>query len=769
MILDRKSLVDLLPAIYRLRDRDQGEPLVRLLSVIAEQIEVLQENLDQLYDDQFIETCAEWVVPYIGELVGARGVRDVGATGFSTRAFVANTIAYRRRKGTAAMLEQLARDLSGWNAAVVEFFLRLAWTQNLNHVRRDAPVWIDLRDSAGIEQLGTPFERAMRSVDVRRIRSRRGKHNIPNIGIFLWRIEAYSLTSSPAVPVDAQRWMFSPLGNNTPLFSLPRTETDIEHLAERDNVPMPITRRALAREVTRWYGNPGSILLRLGGVAVAAANIESCDLSDIGPAWDHVPPPPNMASIDPVLGRLALPSDPNSVTVSFAAIVDEVAVRVDANRYTCTAPGNNPITIKIGGVPVDHVRIKISDTTDLWSPPRPERDVVIVDASAGRLLFPFDPAQPRVTYHYGMPGDLGGGEYEREQSFVTPGNKRVRVPDDKPTIATALTELGTASGVVEITDSGRYAETFNITLGVGQRVELRAKNGARPTIILGADMAIAAGKDAELSLNGLLIARNAIAIPNTSKLRVLRIRHCTLVPGRELNRDGTPVQPNAASLTVDAAESLLSVEIASCILGPVIMNSTAGTLAIADSVVDAPPATNAIIASAGQFGPAATIERCTIFGLVRAKELTLASESIFTDVVTAERKQTGCVRFSFVVLPASKTPRRYRCQPEQAARDAVDDRARELAPNPVPQTEIAAIQAQMFAVVRPEFVSRRFGNPAYAQLSSAVHAGISAGAEDGSEIGVYRRVEGARREANLRGTLDEYLRFGLEAGIFYTT
>src|SRR5205085_7988169 len=112
-----------------------------------EQLEVLQENIDQLYDDQFIETCAEWVVPYIGDLVGARGVRDVAASGFSARAYVANTIAYRRRKGTAAMLEQLARDLSGWNGAVVEYFLRLAWTQNVNHVRRDAPVWLDLRDS----------------------------------------------------------------------------------------------------------------------------------------------------------------------------------------------------------------------------------------------------------------------------------------------------------------------------------------------------------------------------------------------------------------------------------------------------------------------------------------------------------------------------------------------------------------------------------------------------------------------------------------------
>ena len=56
--------------------REQGGPLKALLSVIAEQVAVLEEDLDQLYDDQFIETCAEWVVPYIGDLVGhARPLR----------------------------------------------------------------------------------------------------------------------------------------------------------------------------------------------------------------------------------------------------------------------------------------------------------------------------------------------------------------------------------------------------------------------------------------------------------------------------------------------------------------------------------------------------------------------------------------------------------------------------------------------------------------------------------------------------------------------
>ena len=63
MSYDRESLYNLLPAVYRIRDAASGEPLKALLSVVADQLGVLEEDLAQLYDDQFIETCAGWVIP----------------------------------------------------------------------------------------------------------------------------------------------------------------------------------------------------------------------------------------------------------------------------------------------------------------------------------------------------------------------------------------------------------------------------------------------------------------------------------------------------------------------------------------------------------------------------------------------------------------------------------------------------------------------------------------------------------------------------------
>jgi hypothetical protein len=46
---------------------------------------------------------------------------------------------------------------------------------------------------------------------------------------------------------------------------------------------------------------------------------------------------------------------------------------------------------------------------------------------------------------------------------------------------------------------------------------------------------------------------------------------------------------------------------------------------------------------------------------------------------------------------------------------------------------------------------------------------IRRGADDGSEMGVFHDVYAPQRESNLLVRLEEYLRFGLEAGIFYAT
>jgi hypothetical protein len=704
MKFDAERLYKLLPAIYRIRDGEQGEPLKALIVVLAEQIGVLEEDLAQLYDDQFVETCAPWVLPYVGDLIGVRGLRGISQAQLNPRAEVANTIGYRRRKGTAAVLEQLARDITGWPARAVEFFQLLATTQYLNHRRPENRSFLAVsttgrverlashagvpRGAVRLERLGSPFEHLDGSkdlphtVDVRRIASGRGRYNIPNVGIFLWRLGAYSLTRSPAVPAapaDRRRFLFNPLGNNTPLFNLPLTEDEFTHLAEPVNVPARISRRVLNNDLTSYYAPGRSLLLaRPGGTAgdepvpIPAGQIRVCDLSDLKDAtgWAHLPREKDTVAVDPVLGRIAFPADEAKL--------------------------------------------------------------------------------PLATWHYGFSADLGGGEYERGGSFEVGLELVLQVANTRPapfsTIQAALDELGSRNGVVEIIDSGRYAEDLTLA-GGGQRLELRARNGSRPTLVLGGPWTLSGAAAGSLTLNGLLITGASLAADGG--LGRLSLRHCTLVPGLALDTDGKPTSPGPPSLVVS---STTQVEIDHCVTGGLRVGEGV-RVRIANSIVDATAETGVAYAATGKDGPGGPLRvvNGTVIGKVYARVLELASNTIFLAAlakkdswpvpVLVQRRQQGCVRFSYVP-PGSRVPQRFRCQPARST-----DAAR----------------------LRPVLTSRHYGDPEYCQLSPHCAVEIRRGADDEGEMGAFHDLYQPQREAQLRSRLEEYLRFGLEAGVFYVT
>jgi len=161
--------------------------------------------------------------------------------------------------------------------------------------------------------------------------------------------------------------------------------------------------------------------------------------------------------------------------------------------------------------------------------------------------------------------------------------------------------------------------------------------------------------------------------------------------------------------------------------------------------------------------------RSSFFGDVVALSLS-ASDCIFDGLVQALRRQTGCVRFCYVP-PGSAVPRRYRCQPDletttriAALRDAALQESSVATP-----AEENAIRAEVAALIRPLFVSRRYGDPGYGQLEQRCALQIRNGAESGAEMGAFEFLQQPQREANLRDALDEYLRFGLAAGLFFVT
>src|SRR5438552_4312120 len=123
------KLWSLLPAIYRAEDTDQFDtngPLREMVNRIGAQAAILRRSIDRVWEDQSIETCDDWVIPYIGDLLATNLVASLDARG--QRLDVARTIYYRRRKGTVGVLQEIAGDVTGWNARGAEFFRRLART-----------------------------------------------------------------------------------------------------------------------------------------------------------------------------------------------------------------------------------------------------------------------------------------------------------------------------------------------------------------------------------------------------------------------------------------------------------------------------------------------------------------------------------------------------------------------------------------------------------------------------------------------------------------
>ena len=733
-----EALYTLLPAVHRLRDADEGEPLRALIAVLAREGAVLEENIEQLLDDLFIETCADWAAPYVGGVIGYRPLHQVeGLPG--PRAEVANTIGYRRRKGTAAVLEQLARDVTGWPARVVEFFELVATCQHMNYIRPDHHWAPDLHDPLTLEPLDHAFDRVTRTVDVRSITqspgrlSVGGKHNLPNIGIFLWRLEAQPLSNAPATQVDGRRYLFDPLGAPRQLVNRPEAEEEIASLAQLVNVPGAITRRMLHTEPALWYGRNGAGRLRafeitVDGEPIPVTRIEACHLGDDGAGWNHSP----HAAIDP----------------------NELA--------------------EIEGADAPEVP--------------PPNALVRIDPELGRFAFPEpETGEVRVTFHTAFPAQIGGGEYDRSAGLASPTTERplIAFPHaDHPTVQDALDALPSTGGIVEMQTNDVFDAPTAIAAEAAAEIELRAADGVRPVLRSAQPIDILGGADARIRIDGLVVEGGPVRIvPDATgaSLGEVRFAHVTLIPGRRFTATGAPDQPGAESLIVTATGVELSLE--RSIVGPLRMSDTTNAK-IRDSIVDAASANsidsaeNLAIAGPGgegEPGGALTIIASTVVGRIFARAFPLVSDSLLfardpgdgSAPVRAMRRQEGCMRFSFVP-EGSVTPRRFRCQPQHAVDQAVKAREAETGVL-ITAAERALIAGRIARWLVPSFTALSASGPAYAQLRVAAPREIREGASDESEMGVYHHLFQPQREANLRIRLEEYLRFGLEAGIFFET
>ena len=768
-----ERLYQLLPAVLRHRDVEHGEPLRALMAILESELVRIEQETETTWDDWFIETCEEWLVPYIGEALGVRGLRSLSATGFSPRAFVANSLAYRRRKGTAAVLEQLARDVTGHGSRVVEYFQRLVTTPHLLHVREKGKLpsslgTVELRDSLALERLSSPFGRHARTPEVRHIdRSAsatpvdgagEGLWNLPNIGLHLWRLRSVAITRSEARAVvgESEWFRFEPHGRDIPLFNLALSETEIGSIAGPEHVPRALSRVELSREERgelppRWL-SPDSLLrvrlLRDDGtealftpagdlvldtdadgipdapqdlVAVGTEELPRLQIAHLGDSSSgglpaRRPPDERIVYVDPQNGRLVF--HPNAVSTPPVAVLVDYAVGFAGEIGAGVWDRTRGLTEQLAADGVS-----LAELTAQWGVSRSEADGVQVFGTLGEALAAWNAhvaASSDPAAETGLIALMDNRAYTRADDGGTP------VGIDLPAGARLI--VLAATWPVEVVD------------GLPQR-QLGSVSPSRLRPIITGELRVTAESPAAaadtraggLWLNGLSIEGGVRVTPGG--LERLSLMHCTTVaPG-----SGIEIESAGAG----SSNAPLELRLVRCVVGPVVAaGSTARatfdacTVHGADAAVDLPDAT-------------LTFDASTAIGTVRCRVL-WSSNAIFAGLVDAEHTQQGCVRFGYLPL-GSHVPRRFRCQPDQAL-EGVND---------------PALRERVVARVRPAWTSLDPAHPAYAALAARCPHEIARGAEDGREMGVYFHLQHPWREDNLRAALRQFLRHGLEAGLRY--
>jgi hypothetical protein len=826
------KLWNLLPAIYRAEDTDQfgaNGPLREMVNRIGVQAAILRRSLDRMWEDQSIETCDDWVIPYIGDLLGTNLVAGLDPRG--QRLDVAKTIYYRRRKGTVAILEEIAANITGWNAKIVEFFRRMGRTRHgldppigpslyasddiatlqfaeglagrLTHTGLGG--FADLRGVYGASKAHSAFDEFFHTADSRPGLGHSGWYNIPRLGVFLWRLKSYPLgtgETGPVTPVPVRGcpgwYSFDPTGRDIPLFAAGRG--------------------------TDAYGSQ----------------------------W-----------VSPVEAQLPTPISQQLLDANAAASASTIGLYPAALAVYSTVV--TPPSIDL--VPANQLQIRPERGRfeHLLSPPAVESNLV-------------------VAYHYGFSSDIGAGPYDRRLDAIP-----IATPTPNANITGgggALTLTGTvpSTGTLTITDSLTYAGASDVA--VQGELTLAAKNQERPLIRLNAigspppaEWTINGAPSSCLVLDGLFISGSDVVL--RGDFDSVTLNCCILDPGSAARgysgfssppgslfavaADGRDLVPTR--LWIEGQVKILTVD--RCILGPIRTRSggSVETLTISNSILQAIPTSGfgpiepdavkdpsrferrfqlgedpvsahllnlspeiaALLGSGGSpplalsphptallpqllqllndllagpsiydvkafsavplsaetlkllqdtpaYGPAAELNRrlledafpleladaalafgdgtiilsrCTVLGRVIAHRLR-ASECILQGLAQVDDTQDGCVRFTAWV-DGSVLPRKF-----ESVR--------------IPQEA-------------PLFTSKEFGQPGYCQLlpfadmailpdaagSAGPRNNISAGAEDGSEMGAFARDKNPIKERGLLIKYQEFMPAGLVPVIVHVT
>ncbi|HLI57148.1 MAG TPA: hypothetical protein VKY26_08980, partial [Actinomycetota bacterium] len=444
---------------------------------------------------------------------------------------VAKTIHYRRRKGTLAILEELARDVTGWDAHVVEGFRRLARSRHgldpmvggagfpgagtpavaglLSREGLIGPLTgtpagglADLRSAHGAALTGSPFDESFHTADLRAGQGAVGHFGIPKLLVFLWRLSSFGIAAGTPVPVAGcpGQFVFDPTGREIPLFLPPAPApddfADAWTPAYEWQVPGPIT---------------ASLERAMSGTGATAP-----------PAAPYPYPPPNPTPPPPTL----VPYGYAVAGASFDRVWPELGrFQVQPASPPASPPGSPPASPP-GSPP----------GSPPTSPPGSARGMT-------------------VAYHYGFSADLGAGPYDRLLLGDPPqaAGSTLTTVSGGSGLDTALGAVA-PSGTVVIGDSLTYGELAGVGTAAApigavlvaaaaqQRPVLRPVPPSPPGAAAPSWVFTGGGK-AQLTLDGLLVSGCDIVLRGS--FDTVRITACTLDPGTL--HHGAPAAPPAAT------------------------------------------------------------------------------------------------------------------------------------------------------------------------------------------------------------------------------
>ncbi|NVB37027.1 hypothetical protein G6O69_04240 [Pseudenhygromyxa sp. WMMC2535] len=276
-----RRLWQLLPAFYRVQDEAPrgDDELRRFLAVLGAPLAVVRQSVDELHANLFIDSCGPDAIGLLAEIVGTRTLFPDADT---NRRDVRGTIAWRRRKGTPSMLEEMARELADELVVLQEGWRHVALSQDLDLLRleRVAP---ELRPVIVAETGHGPLDRMHHAVDIRSIAEWTGKYHPRQVtywrhptttwpvveGTAAYRGDHESPRTGAVTSGTDPDWRFAihPLAARWALLA---RATGVADALRSDRIPA----MHFASEPEQWFDREGRFTIHVASLPAAVADPE---------------------------------------------------------------------------------------------------------------------------------------------------------------------------------------------------------------------------------------------------------------------------------------------------------------------------------------------------------------------------------------------------------------------------------------------------------------------------------------------------------------